>query len=369
MADILHTVTVALGGRSYPIRIGSGLIRRAGKLLSASGLHGTAVIITDRTVARLYLPAVQRSLSAAGIEVRSIILPSGEKVKQQRTVESIYTRLLQWNIDRTASLIALGGGVIGDCAGFVAATYLRGIPFFQIPTTLLAQVDSSIGGKVGINHPLGKNMIGAFYQPKAVLIDTDVLSTLPKRELICGLGEVIKYGMIVDERFFRMVEKNAEKILLRDAGLLSRSIERSCRIKAAVVAQDEKEEHLRAILNFGHTVGHALELAGKFSALRHGEAVLYGLLAETFIARKMNRVSFDDLERLESLIQRIPLPSLAPLRLSAGALITAMQKDKKSQRGVIRMVLPRRIGEVTLPVEVPVRFIHSAIEYLRHYAA
>ncbi len=367
LTDKVHIVRVPLKERSYPIYIGEDLLRRAGKLFVRHGIGKSIVIITDKHVAPQYLSILQRSLESKKFTVRSIILPPGESQKSIGTSERIFTQLLKWNIERSATIVALGGGVIGDLAGFVAATFQRGIGFVQVPTTLLAQVDSSVGGKVGINHPLAKNMIGAFYQPSFVLADISVLKTLPKREIICGLGEVVKYGIILDRKFFASVERTIEEILAGDRSSLTRIVKRSCELKAYVVARDEKESNLRAILNFGHTIGHALEHAGGYGRLKHGEAVLYGMIAETAIASLKNMIPHNDAERMEQLVRKIPIPSLTPLKLNYRSLHTAMMMDKKVKNGAIRMTLPRTIGSVTLPMEVDEESIRRAVEYVKVY--
>lgn len=367
MTRSIHTVVVPLKERSYPIYIGAGLLRSTGMYFRRHNIGKDIVIITDKHVAQKYLPLVRKSLEAKKYFVRSIVLPPGESQKSIASAETIYTQLLQWNVERTATIVALGGGVIGDLAGFVAATFQRGIGFVQIPTTLLAQVDSSVGGKVGINHPLAKNMIGAFYQPSFVLADTSVLKTLPKREIICGLGEVVKYGIILDRKFFDLTERSLDKILSGDRNILTQIVKRSCELKAYVVARDEKESNLRAILNFGHTIGHALEHAGAYGKLKHGEAVLYGMVAETMIASLKQMISSDDVERMEQLIRRIPIPSLTPLQLKFHSLRTAMKMDKKVKDGAIRMTLPKRIGSVTLPMDIDEASIRYAVEYVKVY--
>lgn len=365
----IHTVKVPLKDRSYPIYIGSDLLMNAGKYFLRHGIGRSIVIITDVHVAPRYLATVRKSLEAKKFIVRTIILPFGESQKSIQTADKIYTQLLRWNIERSATIVALGGGVIGDLAGFVASTFQRGIGFVQIPTTLLAQVDSSVGGKVGINHPLAKNMIGAFYQPSFVLADISVLKTLPKREIICGLGEVVKYGIILDRKFFSFVEKTVRKILAGDRSSLTRIVKRSCELKAFVVARDEKESHLRAILNFGHTIGHALEHAGGYGTLKHGEAVLYGMIAESSIASFKNMIPHTDAERIEQLVRIIPIPSLTPLKLNYRSLHSAMMMDKKVKNGAIRMTLPKRIGSVTLPMEIDDVSIRRAVEYVKVYGA
>lgn len=363
----LHIVKVPLGNRSYPIYIGSDLLKNIGSFCVKHKISRTIVLITDENVSRYYLSGVVKSLEQKKFKVHTIVLPPGEKQKSIQSAEKIYTKLLEWNIERSSTIVALGGGVVGDLAGFIAATYQRGIEFIQIPTTLLAQVDSSVGGKVGINHPLAKNMIGAFYHPKFVLADTNVLQTLPKRELICGMGEVVKYGVILDEKFFSFIEKNFSKALSGNKKILSHIIRRSCELKAYVVSRDEKEQNLRAILNFGHTIGHALERAGKFSSLKHGEAVLYGMIAETAIAFVSGMISIADKERLERLIQQVPIPSLSSLRLHKTDLLETMKKDKKVKDSSIRMTLPFTIGKISLPMNVDEKLIVRAIDYVKLY--
>jgi len=364
-----HIVNVPLGKRSYPIYIGSNVLKHSGKYFSHHHVGTSIVVITDENVARHHLSIVQKSLRSRKYHVRSIILPAGEQQKMLGSVEKIVRQLLEWNVERSSTIVALGGGVIGDLAGFVAATYQRGIGFVQIPTTLLAQVDSSVGGKVGVNHLLAKNMIGAFYQPLFVLADTSVLQTLPKRELISGMGEVVKYGIILDRKLFDFTDNNLEKALSGQQTILSNLVRRSCELKSYVVAKDEKESHLRAILNFGHTVGHALEHSGRYGYLKHGEAILYGMVAETHIACEMEMISLKEKERIESLIQRIPLPSLTPLKLKYDGLIATMKKDKKVKDGSIRMTLPRKIGKVTLPMSVTEQNVHHSIDYLKMYGS
>lgn len=369
MTNKHHIVTVPLGERSYPIYIGNGLLRQTGAMAIRHGLGNSIVIITDAHVAPLYLSVVSQSLKAKKFSIHTIVVPAGEKQKCLKTAERIYTELLRTNVERSATIVALGGGVIGDLAGFIAATYQRGIGFVQIPTTLLAQVDSSVGGKVGINHPLAKNMIGAFYQPRFVIADPSVLRTLPKREMISGMGEVVKYGMILDKKFFSTVGQDLDLAFGRDPNVLSHIIKKSCEWKAYVVANDEKEQHLRAILNFGHTIGHALEHAGKYGALKHGEAILYGMVAEAHIAMRSGMISSTEQLRMEQLIHRLPLPSLSSIRLRTDALIDTMMKDKKTHLGQIRMPLPSAIGTMMLPTAVDERLIREAIEYVKVYGS
>lgn len=364
-----HSITVPLGERTYPIYIGKGLLNRLGDFCKRHGAGKTLVIITDTTVERLYLRKTVTHLEDAGFTVRTIVIPTGEKQKNISRAQKIYTQLLRWNIDRTSTIVALGGGVVGDLSGFIAATYQRGVGFVQIPTTLLAQVDSSVGGKVGINHPLAKNMIGSFYQPLFVLIDPTVLKTLPQRELVCGLGEIVKYGIILDKKFFSFVAKNIAKAVRCDAGVLDVMIRQSCVLKSFVVSNDEREKGLRAILNFGHTVGHALEHAGQYSSLKHGEAVLIGMRAETYIAVQRSMISKNAADAIFNVIRSIPIPKTSSIPFATKSLITAMQKDKKSFHGAVRVVLPVAIGKVTLPVPVSLQELSDSIVYLRRYGS
>ena len=361
----VSVVKVPLQKRSYPIYIGTDVLRRSGQYFKKHSVAKTVLIITDAHVAPLYHATVRRSLIAAGFEVRSVVIPAGEKQKRLERANAIFTRMLQWKIERKSTVVALGGGVVGDLAGFVAATYQRGVDFIQIPTSLLAQVDSSVGGKVGVNHPLAKNMIGSFYQPKLVIIDIGVLKTLPSRELVCGYGEVIKYGIILDKKFFTYSTNNVHKALSYDPVTLRTIVRRCCQLKAYVVAKDERESNLRAVLNFGHTIGHALEHAGKYSYLKHGEAILYGMIAEAYIARVMKKLPFQQQQTIETAISGIPLPPLSKMRLTASSLLSTMKMDKKVRGGKIHMVLPTSIGKVLLPRTVGERLIARSLQYLR----
>jgi 3-dehydroquinate synthase len=363
----IKTITVALGKRSYPIYIGAGMREAAGKYLKRLRLPRHIVIITDTVVARLYLEGVEQSLKASGFSVMVIVIPPGESQKNLHRADAIYAELLRNHIGRKSTIIALGGGVVGDLAGFVAATYQRGVNFVQMPTTLLAQVDSSVGGKVGINHPLGKNMIGAFYQPLCVIADTETLQTLPERERVCGLGEVIKYGIILNEKFFEYVRKNLADIVTMQPSVVAHVVARCCELKAYVVSRDEKEENLRAILNFGHTVGHALEHAGHYRSLKHGEAILLGMIAETFLALQLNMISANNAGRIENLIGSVPLPRSFGFIFSAKKLIHTMRSDKKSLGGNIRFVLPQKIGTVTMPMVVKEEMIADALHSLNQF--
>jgi len=340
----LESLTVELGVRSYPIHIGAGLLAR-GELLQPH-LRGSQVcIVTNETVAPLYLARVESMLG--GRRVSTVILPDGEQHKTLDTVTIIYDRLLELGFSRSATLIALGGGVIGDMTGFAAATYQRGINFIQIPTTLLSQVDSSVGGKTGVNRPLGKNMVGAFYQPQCVLIDTATLNTLPERELKAGLAEVIKYGLINNPRFLDWLEHNMAALLRRDPVALAASIKVSCDEKAAIVAADETETGLRAILNLGHTFGHAIETAMGYGVWLHGEAVAAGMVMAADLSWRMGLLQQGEAARVKRIIASAGLP-VAPPAIAPDIFIRYMSKDKKADEGKIRFVLLEAVGKAAV---------------------
>ena len=303
----MQTLIVGLGERSYPIHIGGGLLSRAELLQPALPRKRTA-IVTNTTVAPLYLERLRQTLKSIDVSSLPIVLPDGEEYKNYETLNMIYDALLANRCERSTPLIALGGGVIGDLTGYAAATYLRGVPFIQIPTTLLAQVDSSVGGKTGINHPLGKNMIGAFYQPQLVLADTDTLNTLPDNELAAGIAEVIKYGLIRDLPFFEWLERNIDKLLARDTEAMQYTIERSCRNKAEVVAADERESGERALLNLGHTFGHAIESGMGYGNWLHGEGVAAGTVMAADLSQRLGWIGTQDVARIRSLFERAGLP-------------------------------------------------------------
>jgi 3-dehydroquinate synthase len=355
----MQTLTVNLAGRSYPIHIGTGLLSQAGLILPHLQQPQVA-IITNTTVAPLYLDQVARSLSEAGVKVVPVILPDGERYKDWETLNLVYTALLSNRCERKTTLIALGGGVIGDLTGFAAATFLRGVPFIQIPTTLLAQVDSSVGGKTGINHPLGKNMIGAFYQPKLVLADALTLNTLPDRELSAGLAEVIKYGLIRDPEFLVWLEHNMEALLARDPETLALAIKRSCENKAVVVANDETETGQRALLNLGHTFGHAIETGMGYGNWLHGEAVAAGTVLAADLSRRMGLIETASVERIRTLFARAKLPILAP-DLGAEKYLSLMELDKKVEGGKIRFILLRRIGEAFISADIPPQALQETL--------
>ncbi len=334
-------VDIALGERSYPILIGAALLDDAASFAHLPAAT-SALIVTNVTVAPLYAQRLQRALRGSYKAVHIVALPDGEEFKTWQTLNLIFDALLAQGCDRKTVLFALGGGVVGDMTGFAAASYMRGVPFVQVPTTLLAQVDSSVGGKTGINHPLGKNMVGAFYQPLLVVCDLDTLKSLPQRELSAGLGEVIKYGPIADMAFFDWIEAHIDALLAREAAALVQAVRRSCEIKAWVVGQDERESGLRAILNFGHTFGHAIEAGLGYGKWLHGEAVGCGMVMAAQLSRELGLVDTAFVQRLTSLVQRAGLPVVGP-RLSggdnAGRYLELMRVDKKATGGEIRFVV------------------------------
>ncbi|HPX88165.1 MAG TPA: 3-dehydroquinate synthase [Methylophilaceae bacterium] len=339
----MQTLNVELASRSYPIYIGRHLLSRA-ELILPHLKRKQVAIVTNTTVAPLYLDKFSETLAEAGVKVTPIILPDGEAYKNSETLNKIYDALLENHCERSTTLIALGGGVIGDLTGYAAATFLRGVPFIQIPTTLLSQVDSSVGGKTGINHPLGKNMIGAFYQPQAVLADIDTLQTLPPREFSAGLAEVVKYGLIRDADFFDWLETNIEKLMALDEAVLSYAIYRSCQNKAEVVARDEHENGERALLNLGHTFGHAIENAMGYGVWLHGEAVAAGTMMAADLSRRMGWLSHQEVERIHALLTKAKLPLDAP-QLGVEKYLALMQLDKKVADGKIRLILQQGIGK------------------------
>ena len=342
----MQTLTVELANRSYPIHIGSGLLSNADLLIPHLKRKHVA-IVTNTTVAPLYLATLTQTLENAGVKVIPIILPDGEAYKNTETLNTIYDVLLQNRCERNTTLIALGGGVIGDLTGYAAATYLRGVPFIQIPTTLLSQVDSSVGGKTGINHPLGKNMIGAFYQPQLVLADIDTLSTLPPREFAAGVAEVIKYGLIRDADFFAWLETNMQNLTALDRHILSYAIYRSCQNKAEVVGRDEHEQGERALLNLGHTFGHAIENAMGYGVWLHGEAVAAGTVMAANLSRKLGWLQAEDYNRIDAIFKAANLP-ISPPSLGAAKYLDLMGLDKKVENGKIRLVLQQGIGKAVI---------------------
>lgn len=341
----MHTLHVALGERSYPISIGQALLNQADLL--RQHIHGrSALVVTNTTVAPLYRQRLDTAL--VGLKTSTVILPDGEAYKSIASLQSIWDALIEGRFDRNTTLIALGGGVIGDITGFAAASYQRGVNFIQIPTTLLSQVDSSVGGKTGINHPGGKNMLGAFWQPQAVIADTDTLNTLPDRELSAGLAEVIKYGLIYDELFLSWIEANIDALRGRNPQALAYAIQRSCEIKAEIVSQDEREGGIRAILNLGHTFGHAIENAQGYGNWLHGEAISTGMCMAARLSELEGWISATDVARTRTIMQRAGLPTEAPPGMSAEQFQHLMGIDKKVLDGKLRLVLLNHIGEATV---------------------
>ena len=341
----MKTLTVALGKRSYPIFIGANLLEQSELILNNAPTR-QFLIVTNDTVAPLYLDQIASSLKSTSS--KTVILPDGEQYKTLDTVNLIFDALMQNHFDRRCTLIALGGGVVGDMTGFAAATYQRGVNFIQVPTTLLAQVDSSVGGKTGVNHPLGKNMIGAFYQPLAVIADTNTLNSLEDRELSAGMAEIIKYGLIRDLTFFDWLEANIDKLMKRDPECLTYAIERSCQIKADIVAADELEAGERALLNFGHTFGHAIEAGMGYGKWLHGEAVAAGMVIASQFSQRMGWLDETTVNRITSLITRAKLPVAGPSELNVQQYLDLMSVDKKVKDGKINLVLLEQLGNATV---------------------
>ncbi len=356
----MQTLNVALGDRAYPIHIGRGLLDRAELILPHLKTKRVAIVTND-VVGPLYLERLRATLEAAGVRVSAVVLPDGEANKDWQTLNRIFDMLLSERCERSTTLVALGGGVVGDMGGFAAACYQRGMPFIQIPTTLLAQVDSSVGGKTAINHPQGKNMIGAFYQPRLVLADIDTLATLPDRELAAGLAEVIKYGLIRDLSFLDWLEANLDALVTRDPAALAYAIERSCRNKAEVVAADETEQGERALLNLGHTFGHAIETGLGYGEWLHGEAVAAGTMMAAELSRRLGWLQDEDIERIATLFARAHLPVWGP-KLGASRYLELMAHDKKVEAGKLRLVLLREVGRAVIHGEAAADDIAAAIE-------
>jgi 3-dehydroquinate synthase len=355
-----QTLTVNLGARSYPIYIGERLLSTEGPIV-AHLAQKRAAVVTDSIVAPLYLEELTAALGKAGVEVLPIVVAAGEETKNTQTLNTLYDELLAHRCERKTTVIALGGGVIGDLAGYAAATYLRGVPYVQVPTTLLAQVDSAVGGKTAINHPRGKNMIGAFYQPRAVVADIATLTTLPPRELSAGLAEVIKYGLIRDAEFFEWLEGNIDALVGRDAQALAYAVRRSCENKAAVVALDEREEgQARALLNLGHTFGHAIETGLGYGSWLHGEAVAAGTVIAARTSAQLGLLSADAVERITALLRRAQLPVQAP-DLGFERYQQLMGLDKKVEDGKVRFILLRAIGSAFVTADVPQSALAAAL--------
>ena len=343
---MMKTLEVDLGNRSYPIYIGTDLIDQP-DLFNACEKATSIYIVSNTTVAPLYAERLTKTLNTYGKPVRTIVLPDGESYKDWKNLQLIFDDLLKFGADRQTMLVALGGGVIGDMTGFAAASFMRGIRFIQVPTTLLAQVDSSVGGKTGINHPLGKNMIGAFHQPAAVIADLNTLKTLPPRELSAGLAEVVKHGAIADAQFLDWIEANAKALLDCDTEAMGHAVLRSCEIKSAVVSADEREGGIRATLNFGHTFGHAIEAGMGYGEWLHGEAVGCGMVLGADLSRRLNYISDADVQRLTSIIQSMNLP-ITPPKFGAERYMELMQVDKKTEGGQIRYVVLEKIGKAQI---------------------
>jgi 3-dehydroquinate synthase len=351
---------VELGERSYPIHIGAGLLDRV-ELFAPHARGRLAAIVTNESVAPLYAERLEATLRSAGARTLRIVLPDGEAFKTWQTLDAIFEQLLRAQADRGTLLVALGGGVVGDMTGFAAATYQRGIAHLQVPTTLLAQVDSSVGGKTAINHPLGKNMIGAFHQPDAVIADTATLATLAPREFAAGLAEVVKYGAIFDLGFLGWLEDNAARLEGRDAAALAHAIRRSCEIKAQIVALDERETGARALLNFGHTFGHAIESAAGYGAILHGEAVATGMALAARFSARLGRMPASDAERLIALLERLALP-VRPPRFARDVWLGYMGRDKKNEGGRITLILLDALGRAAVVKDAPARELEAFLD-------
>ena len=359
----MHTVRVELDSNSYDIYIGNALDNELKKFISGAGFSQKAMLVTDTNVEKLFGDKIRLILESADLDVKLVTIPAGETSKSLSEAEKIYTAAIEFGLDRKSAIFALGGGVVGDLTGFIAATYLRGVPFVQIPTSLLAQVDSSVGGKVAVNHKLGKNLIGAFYQPKAVFIDLDMLNTLYSREIASGLGEIVKYGVISDSALFKYLEENAQRIIALDYDVMKNVIARSCEIKAEVVSKDEKEGGLRRILNFGHTMAHAIEEATEYSKYTHGEAVAIGMIGAAYISRSLGRIDDATFERLQNLIEKLGMISRAE-DCNVEHMLKAIFRDKKTINGKINWVLMDSIGKVSVVNDVPEDIIRSAFNFI-----
>ncbi|MBF0615117.1 MAG: 3-dehydroquinate synthase [Magnetococcales bacterium] len=361
MPSAIQTLTVDLGPRSYEILIGASILDQIGQRMKSCVRGQRVAVVSNTTVAPLHLHPVQTSLEEAGFFVTPIILPDGEIHKNWNTLQQIFDHLIANRFERADPLLALGGGVIGDMTGFAAACHLRGVPFVQIPTTLLAQVDASVGGKTGINHPLGKNLIGAFYQPSLVMIDIDTLTTLPLRERLAGFAEVIKYGILWDRELFMLLEERLGEILAGNAELLIQLLHRCCAIKAAIVTMDEREEGKRALLNLGHTFGHAIESLTGYDRWLHGEAVAAGMVTAAHLATRIGLCPPEEAARMHALIQRCGLPTQLP-NFPVDHYLEAMTHDKKVSGGRIRFILPERIGHTIVRSDLSTQLLRATLE-------
>ncbi|MBF0370715.1 MAG: 3-dehydroquinate synthase [Magnetococcales bacterium] len=355
-----RTLSLDLGPRSYDIVVGAGLLDSLGARLSPLLPGPQVAVVSNDTIAPLYMERMVASLKAAGLTPLEILLPDGEKYKDWHHLQTIFDALIENRFERSCTLLALGGGVVGDMTGYAAASFLRGVHFVQVPTTLLSQVDASVGGKTGINHPLGKNLIGAFYQPKLVGIDLDTLATLPRRELLAGLAEVIKYGIIWDGELFERIEKNLDGLLALDPALIGKIIYDCCAIKAEVVNLDEREAGTRALLNLGHTFGHAIESLAGYGVLLHGEGVAIGMVMAADLSQRMGLCSQGETQRIRTLLERAGLPVKAP-RFPVENYLEAMTRDKKVTAGRIRFVVVDKIGKAHVTADAPVEMVSAAI--------
>ena len=359
----MQIVPVSLGNRSYDIQVGTGLLARLGAECARLKLGQRCAVLTDSNVGRHYAKPVMKSLAAAGFEPVLVTVPAGEKSKCMTMVEKCLNQFAAHRLERKSFVVALGGGVVGDLAGFVAATYLRGIPFVQVPTSLLAQVDSSVGGKTGVNLKSGKNLVGAFYQPRLVLCDLDTFKTLPKREYLSGLAEVIKYGIIYDAELFARLERDLPKLLKRNTATLAATVARCCEIKAEVVGQDETESGLRAILNFGHTIGHAIENSSGYGKYLHGEAIAIGQVAAARLSAELLGLPAGEVHRIRQLFVRTGLPvSIRLTPVQRKKLFAAMLLDKKVSAGEVKFVLAEQLGKVVWGQKVPTELIEKVLK-------
>lgn len=356
----MRTVRVDLDDKSYDILIGHNLKQQILDFIKSQKFSQKALLISDSNVAPLYGKQVKAILDEAGLDTKLVIIPAGEQSKSLKVAETLYTEAILHRLDRKSPIFALGGGVVGDLAGFIAATFMRGVPFIQMPTSLLAQVDSSVGGKVAVNHALGKNLIGNFYQPKAVFMDLDLMKSLPKREISTGLGEVIKYGYIYDKDFYQFLLDNKDAVLSLQSDVISHVIARSCEIKAAVVSQDEKEAGLRAILNFGHTLGHAIEKETAYKVYDHGEAVAIGMVGAAKISYKLGMIDKAIVTDMEKLLTSMNLPIKAK-NCNAENIYADIFHDKKTINGTVNWVLLQDIGKVCLRKDVPADIVKETI--------
>ena len=356
----MRKVNVDLGAKSYDIVIGYDVKNEILEFVKQADFSSKGLIITDSNLATLYAAKLQEILKNAGLAADIVVIPAGESSKSLKVAETLYTKAINLGLDRKSPILALGGGVVGDLAGFIAATYMRGVPFVQIPTSLLAQVDSSVGGKVAVNHALGKNLIGAFYQPKAVFMDLNMMSTLPKREIYTGLGEIIKYGIIYDAEFFKFLEENKEKVLALEPKVITHIIARSCEIKAAVVSQDEQESGLRRILNFGHTIAHTIEKETNYVRYNHGEAVAIGMVAAAHISLQLNLIDEKTFIRVKKLITDLHLP-VAAENCIADNMYNDIFHDKKTINGKVNWVLMSAIGKVISRNDISEKMVRLAI--------